>query len=279
MKKILAIALVLSSVLPNTSLASNPEHKAFIEEVARISVLDWAATSETRSELISNVLGDGYIEMFHGLSKESAITSEHVVASFLTHLNEKPNQDLKQLLHDVIQTSRNKYTYVIEDFAVNRKQNIIEFNEECTVVFKDALVKATVIDLRGNTGGSLNCALKVSEKLLPNGYSTTATFHSNLGNETIRIRGENRVDLLKKTRKVIVDEETASAAEFLTFVLEGAGWEIVFGNNSKHTYGKNWTQSKHRFNDLTYVLTTGYFTVGECHIEGCRLNKSTPNLN
>lgn len=273
MKKTPIVALFLSSAASFYATASNIDNNAFIEEVARISVLDWSATPDTRKDLISEVLGSEYVEMFEGSNEGQTITSEHVVASFLTYLSEKPNLDLEQLLRAVVETSRNQYTYVIDGHSNNRKRNIIEFDEECTVITKEALSRATVIDLSGNTGGSLSCAIKVAEKLLPFGYTTVSTIHSNLGDETTLIQGKNRLDSYKKTRKVIVDADTASAAEFLAFSLKDAGWQVVFRNGSEHTYGKNWTQSKHKFRDLAYVLTTGYYTVGECKIEGCRLIK------
>jgi carboxyl-terminal processing protease len=91
-------------------------------------------------------------------------------------------------------------------------------------------LKALVLDLRGNLGGSYEAALQVAEMFLPEGVIVYT--HSRTKEE---VRRANNPDALTMPLVVLVDSETASAAEIVAGALKDNGRARLVGQT---TFGK-----------------------------------------
>lgn len=95
-----------------------------------------------------------------------------------------------------------------------------------------------VLDLRGNTGGLLQAAVKVADLLLtPGPIATTRGRHPESRQAFTASGGDIALGL---PVVVLVDGRTASAAEVLAAALQDRGRAVVVGGG---TYGKGWVQT------------------------------------
>jgi carboxyl-terminal processing protease len=121
------------------------------------------------------------------------------------------------------------------------------FNKGTADQFAAALVAAlaaqpdaagVVIDLRGNRGGVLRQAVLVADSLLPVGNIVAATGRDPAADQAFRAEGADLTGGLKLA--VLVDGQTASAAEILAAALADNGRGIVIGSE---TLGKGLVQT------------------------------------
>lgn len=119
--------------------------------------------------------------------------------------------------------------------------------------FKEKGIDNIILDLRNNPGGMLSSVIDVARQIVPEGVITqtmyrneaeNATFYSQLKNSTYKFA-------------VLVNENTASAAEVLTGALQDSGAGYVIG---KRTYGKGVIQNVfNTHNGDAFKITTGYY--------------------
>ncbi len=95
--------------------------------------------------------------------------------------------------------------------------------------------KGLVLDLRGNGGGMMDAAAEIAEELMPAGVIATYVRQGEVV-ETLRAEGST-FELLPLV--VLIDEDTASAAEMLAGALQDSGAATVVGTVS---YGKGVAQ-------------------------------------
>ncbi len=130
------------------------------------------------------------------------------------------------------------------------------FNDTADIQFEDALretekspIEALIIDLRGNTGGYLEVAKNIAEMFLEKG-SIVYSLQNN--KQTVDFR-----DITNESRKykiiVLVNKNTASAAEILAAALKYSYDAIVVGNK---TFGKGKVQQKSDLIDGTSIKYT-----------------------
>jgi carboxyl-terminal processing protease len=113
-----------------------------------------------------------------------------------------------------------------------------------------------VLDLRGNPGGLLNEAVQSAAVFLPEGEVVVKTKSRTQGDSTHKT-GSGQVTELPLV--VLIDRNTASAAEILTAALADDGGATVVGTRS---YGKGvFQEEQHLANGGALKLTVGeYFT-------------------
>lgn len=147
-----------------------------------------------------------------------------------------------------------------------------EFNENTfDPQFQDALadlqeqsIEGLVVDLRGNTGGHVKVAVEMVDAFLADEDALISfTRSSNERNRTDdhEYRTKDDETLTKLPMVILVDEHTASAAEFVTGALKDHGRAFVVG---VRTFGKGLVQTifelrtdpRYRIN----ITTTQYFT-------------------
>lgn len=127
----------------------------------------------------------------------------------------------------------------ISSFGDNTAKEFAEVLDD----FSNKEVTNIILDLRNNTGGRLDAAVKISEMLVPKGRIV----------EIRHRQPENNViyesKLMNTTKKliVLVNEHTASSSEILASAVQDSGAGRLLGTQ---TYGKGVVQQ-------TYTLTNG----------------------
>lgn len=148
---------------------------------------------------------------------------------------------------------------VISNFAVDTAD---EFNEVLKQ-FKIAGIYNIILDLRDNPGGYLQSAVDIAKVTVPRGVIVSTAYRNDW---------ENVVEYsnLKETKfkfAVLVNENTASAAEVLASAMGESGVGFVIG---EQTYGKGVIQQMFQMWDGTaFKITTGkYYTRSGHDIHG-----------
>lgn len=116
-----------------------------------------------------------------------------------------------------------------------------------------------LIDLRGNGGGDLDAAISVAQKLIPAGViGKIKTYRDGAVVEDVKSENQNAPNY---NILVLVDENTASASEFLAMALHESGRAKLLGVD---TYGKGCMQAMMR----TPTGSGIKFTIGEYFTPG-----------
>ena len=102
-------------------------------------------------------------------------------------------------------------------------------------------LKALVLDLRDNPGGLLDAAVAVSQQLVPEGTEIVSTSGRVYGEGTSLSYRSTKPPLLNPRTKlvVLVNSNTASAAEIVTGVVQDTDRGVVVG---ERTFGKGLVQ-------------------------------------
>lgn len=111
-----------------------------------------------------------------------------------------------------------------------------------------------MIDLRGNTGGYLDEAIEICRLIVPEGNIITKA--DSKGNK-IEIKSFLKTKPFKSIT-VLVDEDTASAAEIMASALQDSGSAVI----GRQTYGKGVGQSVYEIPEVGYfkITTEKYYT-------------------
>ncbi len=133
---------------------------------------------------------------------------------------------------------------------------ITDFNEKTVNQFKDAVdlaikdgEKGIIFDLRNNTGGSLDAAVKMLDILVPEGTIASKVTKSG---EKVVIR-ESDADEVTLPMVCLVNGYTASASELFVSVLRDFNKVKLVGTN---TYGKGVMQETYKLNDGSAISFT-----------------------
>ncbi len=148
---------------------------------------------------------------------------------------------------------------VITNFAENTAAEFSELLWE----FDAAGVTDIILDLRNNPGGYLGSAVDIAMQIVPEGVIVSTVYREEINNESFRSNlKEKKYDFC-----VLINENTASAAEVLASALSESGAGILVGEQS---YGKGVIQSMFQMTDGTaFKVTTGkYFTRNGNDING-----------
>jgi carboxyl-terminal processing protease len=147
---------------------------------------------------------------------------------------------------------------------------IIRFSENCLADVKEAVrdlkrqgMKSLVIDLRDNPGGLLLESIEVAGLFLP-GNSRVVETRGRNGTEINSYLSDDRAALFEGELAVIVDRQTASAAEVLAGAIQDYDRGIIIGTE---TYGKGLVQQVLQFSDNSALkITTSkyYLPSGRC---------------
>lgn len=141
---------------------------------------------------------------------------------------------------------------------------ISEFDEITVPQFKEAKeelekegMKALILDLRSNPGGLVDSCAEIASEMLPKGviaYSDTKDGqHFEWESD-----GKHEIDI---PVIILVNDNTASAAEILTGAMRDYGKAVVMGTT---TFGKGIIQNTYGLGDGTAVE----FTVGQYYLPG-----------
>lgn len=172
-----------------------------------------------------------------------------------------------------------EYTYTIKRAEVNGNTvsytklgdkvgyvRIVDMSSHTADEFADALksadsdgVKDIIIDLRGNVGGYLSCAIDIGQMIIPKGVIVSTKYRQSFMDKTY-------MSSLSKTKynfNVLVDDYTASAAEILASAIQDSGAGKLIG---ERTYGKGVIQSTFPLsNGSVFKLTVGKYQTRNGH--------------
>ncbi len=277
MKKNKLIALLISFFAINnaqSAVLDSNENDDFLTHVGRIAVFDYGTNGLHRRSVIRHVLGEKYVEFAQEIEPTSELSAAAMIAAYSQYLHDNKATNLRELLIKTLDASPNHYTRTLVGTNESRLQNVIEFDDKCSIASNSKLPYARTIDLRGNGGGSISCAIKVAETLINKGTKVEAKLSNNLSEEIVQMVGKNNT-LVDKSKVVLVNQETASSAEFLAFALQDGGWDVRLEEGSDGTYGKSEVLVNLNYKGVKYTLTTGHFSVGECKSTHCRIRRQT----
>lgn len=153
----------------------------------------------------------------------------------------------------------------ISTIAANTDKEVMEAVD----FFDKEGVKDIIIDLRNNPGGYFDAAINIASLFVPEGVIASTVYRSEWENETFYSKQTTK----KYNIAVVVNENTASAAEVLASAIQDSKAGIVIG---KKTYGKGVIQQMYEIWDgCAFKITTGrYFTRNGKDING---NGITPD--
>ena len=226
-------------------------------------------------------LGDEIVTI-DGKAVEHGGTMDHVV----DELRGKPHTHVRiglvrpsngrhldlDLVREVIKVISVRGTHVIDGTTTGYIQ-ITEFSDHTGEQFDDALndllkrgIDSLVIDLRNNPGGLIDAAVEVAEPFFRKGELIVYT----LGRKP-----EDREDYLSETEgdplqlpvAVLINGDSASAAEIVTGALKDSGRAVIVGERS---YGKGSVQTifKLKNGEGLRLTTAHYFTPSGTKING-----------
>ncbi len=170
--------------------------------------------------------------------------------------------------HSSLTFLENGIAYIgVESFTSSLPDEFDKYIEE----LKEKNINKVIIDLRDNGGGDLDAAIKVAQKLIPAGIIGKLKYRNEEDN--IDLYSEN-LSAPQYKMLVLVNENTASASEFLAMALQCRGKAKILGTN---TYGKGCMQAV-----LQTPTGSGFkFTIGEYFTpDDKRVHKSgiTPDI-
>ena len=146
---------------------------------------------------------------------------------------------------------------------------LLTFDDNCSEEVKKAYeelknkgAKKIVLDLRNNTGGLVDEALKIADFMIEKNKDVLITVDSN---DNRMINKSNNDPIMDCPIVVLVNEYTASASEILTGALKDNNEAVIIGTT---TYGKGVIQNVFQLTDGSALKLTvaEYFTPNEVKI-------------
>ncbi|GBD38778.1 Carboxy-terminal processing protease CtpB [bacterium HR37] len=147
----------------------------------------------------------------------------------------------------------------IRDF---QKNTLSSLEEELNRLKREGNLKGIVLDLRGNPGGLLDQAEKISDLFLSNGVIVT----TKVGNSKKRYRAREEERDFKGRIIVLVDSGSASASEIVAGALKNNQRALVMGEK---TFGKGSVQQIFDLtnNSALKLTIASYLTPGDISIQ------------
>lgn len=160
---------------------------------------------------------------------------------------------------DVIKSKEDKKNIGYIKLSSFSSLSFEEFQEDLISLEKKDKIKSLIIDLRGNSGGYLNTAYDIASLFIKKGkviYSLENK--NNIKTYKDETNDERAYDIV-----LLVDSNTASAAEILTAALHDSYGALVVGNT---TYGKGKVQNIKYYEDSIVKYTSAKWLRpnGEC---------------
>lgn len=113
-------------------------------------------------------------------------------------------------------------------------------------------MKNLILDLRGNSGGYLNAAVEVTDKLIPGGHKILTT-KGRLSSTFQEYYSTSSSTHELYPMVVLIDHGAASASEIVAGAIQDLDRGLIVGKTS---FGKGLVQSQYRFHDGSALLIT-----------------------
>ena len=135
--------------------------------------------------------------------------------------------------HSSMEIRKGNIGYIdIDSFTLSLPEEIDSYISE----LESKGVKNVIIDLRDNGGGEINAAIAVAQKLIPAGVIGKFKYRDEANNRDILSENTDAPDF---KLLVLVNENSASASEFLAMTLQSSGRAQLMGTE---TFGKGCMQ-------------------------------------
>lgn len=229
---------------------------------------------------VSNVLEDGSANE-NGVAigdKISKVNGEDVAGKSLDYVQTLITGELGTEVEITVLRDDKELTFTLDrrpvsDMTVNYAIlegnigyiSIINFAEKTDVEFADALAKMDeegitniILDLRNNPGGYLTSAVNLAKMIVPEGIIVQTMYRQEEKNETFYSELKDP----KYKFAVLINQNTASAAEILAGAMQDSGIGTLIGETS---YGKAVIQEMYRLPEGGFKLTTGHYLTRDGH--------------
>ena len=229
-----------------TPLQGGPSEKVGIKAGDRIIEVEEevvAGTGITNREVLKMLKGD------KGTQVSVKIKRNNKVHDFTITRDKIPIQSV-----DVAYMITDQTGYIkILRFA---KTTYSEFKEAVNTLNEQGM-ENLIIDLRGNGGGFLDAAVKISDEILSEGETIVYTEGRARPRETYKAK--SRAGLKNSNIAILIDESSASASEILSGAIQDNDRGIIVGRRS---FGKGLVQEQTMWPDgsATRLTVARYFT-------------------
>ncbi len=156
----------------------------------------------------------------------------------------------------------------LEKFTSNSADDV----ESALNALKEQGAKHLIFDLRNNTGGYLNNAVKISEEFLASGQLIVYTEGEN--SERVEYKAHGGGLFTEGRVAVLVNGQSASASEIVSGALQDWDRAVIIGQK---TYGKGLVQRPYYFDDgsmMRLTIARYYTPTGRCIQKPYEVNKS-----
>lgn len=202
---------------------------------------------------------------------EKIFTSEDIIKSKTVKIKIKRNNEIieKTVQKAVIPIKTMDYKLTDDGIAIVTLATIMgeqAINDFVNIIKATNDAKAMIIDLRDNYGGILLNAIEMANYMLDNEKIVSV---ESRGNNKFQIYASKERIFNKKNIVILVNKNTASAAEILAGTLKDNLGAIVIGEN---TYGKNSIQQViPMYNNTGLIITSNRYILpvsGDIHNTG-----------
>lgn len=172
------------------------------------------------------------------------LSPERQISFILNRAHIVPETVQATVINDILQLR-------VSSFNKNTAPSMHDILRKNDAAFKSGRIKGVVIDLRGNPGGLLSQSVNVADLFLDQGrIIATRGRHPDSFHDYVA----GGIDMTKgKSLVILVDGDSASAAEIVASALQDLGRAVVVGSSS---YGKGTVQTVIRLpNDGEMTLT------------------------
>ncbi len=231
--------------------------------------------AEEAGVLVGDIIYEVEGESMEGLSLSEVVSRVKGQEGTMVHItflrDEKDLVEMDVVRGKLIETTTVVYGMIEDEGAEGIGYiNISEFDDATTDQFAEALaelkakgMKALILDLRYNFGGSMNASVEIARKILPEGM-VVYTEDKNGKRTEYTCDGKHELDV---PLVVLVNQYTASASEILSGAIKDHNKGTLVGTT---TYGKGIVQRIISLDDDSALKLTisAYYTPSGHNIQG-----------
>lgn len=207
------------NLVVNKVFANSPAKKAGVLSGDRIAQVNGEAVQgKELKEVVSKIKGTAGTKVKLGLVRQGT-------KNMITLEMSRAQVDLPSVHYEI----RGKTGYIlIDSFSHNTSKGV----SEALSTFDSKKITSVVLDLRNNPGGYLEQAISVAQNFVPKGIVTTLDYKDSSMEDK---KFYSNLEKIKYKVAVLVNENTASAAEILTGAIKDTKAGVIIGCK---TYGK-----------------------------------------
>ncbi len=244
--------LLISSVVKNS-----PSERAGLQQGDRIIKVGDASVKDLSSEVaIARIRGAAGTKVWIKVARGEAEKRREIDFNIVRENILIPTVELTVKQDSVL----GEYAYIrISQFA---ETTPVDLDQSLKTIDNSDKIKAMVLDLRANPGGSLDAAIKVASQFIPEKTPILHVQRRSYPLQSIQaIESQHR----QLPMAVLVDNWSASASEIVAGALKDQKRAILVGN---HTFGKDLIQEVKKLPGGVGVTITiaSYLTSGKVNI-------------